>query len=70
MRLAENTLNDFRLIEVIHPPAARPMSRFRDPPCSDRARRLTPGHTLERYQQSLAWLRAELARGEPDRPSW
>ena len=27
----------------------------------------TPAHTLERHQQSLAWLRAELPKGEADR---
>ncbi len=67
MRLAENTLNDFRLIEVDPSPGSTSCVPIPDPPCKDRARRLTPGHTLERYQQSLAWLRAELARGEPDR---
>jgi hypothetical protein len=67
MRLAENSLNDFRFIEVDPPPGSTPCVPTPDPAHKDRARRLTPAHTLQRHRQSLDWLRAELPRGDPDK---
>lgn len=67
MRAAENALDDFRVIEVDPSPGSTPCVPTPNPQYKDRTRRLTPQHTLERHQETMDWLRAELARGEPDR---
>jgi predicted phosphodiesterase len=71
MRLAENALNDFRLIaaEPLVPQGGPPDpgDETQDPVYKARARRLTPWHTLERHQQTMDWLRAELAKSEPEK---
>ncbi|MBH2018490.1 MAG: metallophosphoesterase [Burkholderiales bacterium] len=75
MRLCENALNDFRLIaaDPLMPhgsvPNPNPAPSYETPDSVDtgRAKRLTAAHTLGRHQDSLAWLRAELVRGDPDK---
>lgn len=71
MRLAENALNDFRLIaaEPLAPDGSLldPSDETQDPVYKTRARRLTAQHTLLRHQASMTWLVAELAKGEPDK---
>jgi predicted phosphodiesterase len=67
MRLAENALNDFRLIAVDPSLGSAPCVPTPEPAYKDRARRLTPQHTLQRHQETMNWLKAELAKGEPDK---
>lgn len=71
MRRAEHALNDFRLITadpfVPANGAPAPGDETLDPAHRLRSTRLTPQHTLRRHEASLAWLRAELPRGEPDK---
>jgi hypothetical protein len=71
MRRAEHALNDFRLIKADPLPpgegAPAPGDEAVDPACRLRSQRLSPQHTLRRHEESLAWLRAELLQGEPDK---
>ena len=80
MRLAEHTLNDFRLINAdpllpgegaakLGDQAVDSLDSLDplDPVYRQRSTRLTPGHTLRRHEESMAWLRAELPRGDPDK---
>jgi predicted phosphodiesterase len=71
MRLAENALNDFRLIAaeplVQKGSLPDPRDETQDPVYKARARRLTAQHTLQRHQANMAWLVAELPKGEADR---
>ena len=71
MRLAENALNDFRLIaaEPLAPEGSvpDPNDETQEPVYKARAKRLTAQHTLLRHQASMAWLVAELAKGDPDK---
>lgn len=71
MRLAENALNDFRLIAAdplgLRGSVPVPCGAIQEPAHQGRSGRLTSQHTLERHQQSLAWLRAELPKGAPDK---
>lgn len=72
MRVAEGRLNDFDLINAGLPPDDQSSLYEPEPRLSvtmyDGKRyeaRLTAAHTLERHQASLAWLRADLPKGDP-----
>lgn len=71
MRRAAHALNDFRLIKadplVPEGGAPAPGDEAVDPAYRLRSQRLSPQHTLRRHQESLAWLRAELPRGDADK---
>lgn len=55
MRAAERGMNDFRLIKATPLP---------DVHWNTKRHRLTALHTLRRHQQSLAWLRQDLPKGD------
>lgn len=62
MREAARGMNDFQLIKARPLPVERTLVRPDGSPW-----KLSPAHTLRRHRETLAWLRAELARGDPDR---
>ena len=71
MRCAEHALNDFRLIKADPLPSEEVAlgsgDESLDPVYRLRSRRLSPQHTLRRHQESMAWLQAEMPRGDPGR---
>lgn len=68
MREAEEKLNDFRLIkaQTIQPERVSAIMGTADGKRGPMrwSRKLTAVHTLERHQASLAWLQAELPKGD------
>ncbi len=71
MRLAERALNDFKLIEAypLSPgeAASKQSDETFDGAGSVQSIRLTAKHTLQRHQDSMVWLKDELAKGEPSK---
>jgi predicted phosphodiesterase len=71
MREAEEKLNDFRLIKAptIQPERVAAILGTADGKRGPVrwTRKLTAVHTLERHQESLAWLRDELLKGDPEK---
>lgn len=71
MREAEEKLNDFRLIkaQTIQPERVGAILGTADGKKGPVrwTRKLTAVHTLERHQESMAWLRDELPRGDPEK---
>lgn len=62
MRESAKRMNDFHLIKARPLPVERTIVRPDGSPW-----KLSPAHTLKRHRETLDWLRAELARGEPDK---
>ncbi|MBH2018492.1 MAG: metallophosphoesterase [Burkholderiales bacterium] len=60
MRESARVMNDFQLIKARALPVERTLVRPEGSPW-----KLSPAHTLRRHCETLAWLRAELALGEP-----
>jgi Icc-related predicted phosphoesterase len=74
MRLSESALNDFRLIRAGLPPLGQselysPEEGLSSTQDGNRpyVAPLTAAHTLHRHEQTMAWLKAELPNGDPDR---
>ncbi len=71
MRLAERALNDFKLIEAysLSPDEAASKQSDETPEAASSVQSimLTAKHTLQRHQESILWLKDELAKGEPDK---
>lgn len=71
MRMAENSLNDFRLIQA--PPLNKMVDGKTDATQESFDKgfyirtKLTPEHTVVRHQESLAWLKCELEKGDPEK---
>lgn len=71
MREAEERLNDFRAIKAERLQFER-MAQIMGTADGKKgpvrwSRKLTAVHTLERHQESMAWLREELPKGDPDK---
>lgn len=71
MHEAEEKLNDFRLIkaQTIQPERVAAILGTADGKIGPVrwTRKLTAVHTLQRHQESMAWLRGELLRGDPEK---
>ena len=62
MRESAQLMNDFHLIKAKPLPVEQSAAWLHGSPW-----KLNPTHTLRRHRETLAWLRAEMARGEPEK---